>query len=282
VLHLTFFANWDAIGFESADDVVVPSMVQPTDYDTIASSYDRRYTDYDWSEAEQTLARFAGERALAVLEVGCGTGHWLARLREHGAQVSGLDRSPQMLAIARSKLPGAQLELGSAEKLPWPEASFDRVFALNAIHHFEEKGAFVREARRVLRPGGGIMTIGIDPHVSGDRWWVYDYWERSLAIDLERVPSAQAVRSDKLAAGFTRVDTSVATHACMRLDAREALTAGLLDKKSGSELALLSEAEYSAGLQRVEQALAQAEARGCSLELMLDLRLFATVGWLDP
>src|SRR5215467_889490 len=62
-------------------------------------------------------------------------------------------------------------------------ASLDRIFAINAFHHFVDKRAFAGEARRVLRPAGRLLTIGLDPHTGLDQWWVYDYFPAALAAD---------------------------------------------------------------------------------------------------
>jgi len=49
------------------------------------------------------------------------------------------------------------------------------VYSINALHHFDDRSAHFAEARRVLRPGGGILTIGLDPHTGKDRWFIYDF-----------------------------------------------------------------------------------------------------------
>ncbi len=79
--------------------------------------------------------------------------------------------------------PDAALAHGRAEHLPWRDAAFHRVVCINALHHFGDPLAFLQEARRVLHPGGAVMTIGLDPHTGLDQWCIYDYFEGTLAID---------------------------------------------------------------------------------------------------
>ena len=86
-----------------------------------------------------------------------------------------------MLARARVAAPGARLVRARAEDLPWRDATFDRIFCVNALHHFSDRDRFFAEARRILRPGGGLLTIGKDPHAERDEWWVYHYFEETRA-----------------------------------------------------------------------------------------------------
>jgi ubiquinone/menaquinone biosynthesis C-methylase UbiE len=146
------------------------------DYDAIASVYDRRYLHNDYSGVENAVIAFAGENPAArVLEVGCGTGHWLRLLRSRGIRVAGLDASIRMLSRARDQ-DRCTVIRGLAEDLPWAAGSFDRVFCVHALHHFQNKERFLSEARRVLRPGGRMMTIGLDPHTGTYLWYIYDYF----------------------------------------------------------------------------------------------------------
>ena len=125
------------------------------DYDSIATNYDRRYLENDYSGVAKALMVFLGpDLGGRVLEVGCGTGHWLGLLDEAGIRAAGLDASRNMLTYARVHAPGAALAHGRAEHLPWASQAFERVFCINALHHFEDKSRFLAEARRVLVPGG--------------------------------------------------------------------------------------------------------------------------------
>lgn len=113
--------------------------------------------------AQQAALR-PGDRAL---EIGCGTGSLLLQLKrlQPGAEVVGLDPDPAALAIARRKARRAgftlQLDEGFADALPYADAAFDRVLSCFMFHHLsrEVKQAALREARRVLRPGGRFHMV---------------------------------------------------------------------------------------------------------------------------
>src|SRR5438128_1747613 len=74
-----------------------------TDYDSIADRFDRRYHLYRYDGVRATLVDFLTPRVQAALEVGCGTGHWLAELAGNAALMAGIDPSIQMLRNAREK-----------------------------------------------------------------------------------------------------------------------------------------------------------------------------------
>jgi ubiquinone/menaquinone biosynthesis C-methylase UbiE len=254
-------------------------MVRTVAYDQVANTYDRRYRENDYSGVEAALMAFIGEQCdQRVLEVGCGTGHWLRILDGSRGHVIGLDASAQMLVRAKAQAPGGALAQGSAASLPWTCESFDRVFCINAFHHFRDKVAFLNEAVRVLRPGGRVMTVGLDPHTGVDQWYIYDYFEPVREIDRRRYPAARQIREWMGAVGFAECVTREIQHLPVRLAAREALEAGRLDKSATSQLSVLTDEEYRQGIDRVREAIESAEVRGESVCLTADLRLYATFG----
>ena len=254
-------------------------MALSVDYDALAAGYDRRYRENDYSGVERALVAFVGpEISGRVLEVGCGTGHWLRALNRIAIRAIGLDASGNMLAGARLAAHEAALVQGKAEQLPWTDRRFDRVFCINAFHHFEDKPGFLADARRVIVPGGRIMIVGLDPHIGTDHWYVYEYFEPVLAIDMRRYAASEQIRGWMHALQFSDVRTFEVQHLPARIPAREALEQGRLDKGVTSQLALLSTEEYERGIARVRSALESAEAAGESLYLTADLRLYATCG----
>jgi ubiquinone/menaquinone biosynthesis C-methylase UbiE len=249
------------------------------DYDQIARTFDKRYERNQYADVERALLEFVGinpERR--ILEVGCGTGHWLEMLRAHGLHVSGLDFSAQMLGRARARLPGIELVRGQAERLPWPAESFDRVYCINAIHHFVDKPVFLAEARRILRPGGMLLTVGLDPHSGIDQWYIYDYFKESLEIDKQRYPSSRSLREWMKNAGFENCVTREVEHWLIRLPAHEILEQGRLEKAATSQLSVLIDSQYQQGMERIREEIKRAEEKGQILFLSADLRLYGTSG----
>ncbi|AEJ02446.1 Methyltransferase type 11 [Nitrosomonas sp. Is79A3] len=99
-----------------------------------------------------------------VLDVGCGTGTLTLMIKQiqPDAGVNGLDMDPQILDIARRKAEQTGvtivLQQGTATCLPYPDESFDHVFASLMLHHLtqQDKQQALREAFRVLKPGGEL------------------------------------------------------------------------------------------------------------------------------
>ena len=244
------------------------------DYDAIASAYDRRYQHNDFSGVERAVTSFVGTTLGArVVEVGCGTGRWLRLLRGSDIRVVGMDASFGMLSHAQAPVLQAV-----AEQLPWTSRSIDRVFCVNAFQHFSDKVAFLGEARRVLRPGGRLMTIGLDPHTGIDRWYIYDYFESALERDRSRYVATSQIREWMQLVGFTDCVVHEVQHLRVCIDARTALEQGRLEKSATSQLSLQTDEEYHQGMERIHRDIERVEAGGASLDLIADLRLYATFG----
>jgi ubiquinone/menaquinone biosynthesis C-methylase UbiE len=242
-----------------------------TDYDRIADRYDTRYAVYAYDGVRDVLLNFLGPESSAILEVGCGTGHWLP------SRAFGLDVSAGMLARAQSAHPHSRLVRGRAEALPWRDASLDRIYCVNALHHFTDRTAFFAEARRVLKPGGALLTIGKDPHTERDDWWVYTYFEQTREIDCARYARVRTLRGEMALAGFAWTESMEADHIEVVRPASEAIAAGVVDPSFTSQLTVLSDEEYAAGAEKLRLAN---ESAGGQLQLVADFRLYATIGWV--
>jgi SAM-dependent methyltransferase len=98
-----------------------------------------------------------------LLDAGCGAGllALLATLR--GAEVSAFDASEALLAVARKRLPAADVRQGDLESLPFADASFDAVTAVNSIFYASDMAAAMGELVRVVRPGGRVVATAWGP-----------------------------------------------------------------------------------------------------------------------
>lgn len=249
------------------------------DYDRIAATYDRRFRRDGMSGTADALLAVARELdARRILEVGCGTGRWLADLRPITQQLYGLDLAAGMLAKARERERRLHLVRGRADHLAFPAASFDLVYCVNAIHHFDEQRAFVFEARRLLRPDGALAVVGMAPHFCQDQYYLYQYFEGVYETDLARFPSWGTVLDWMAAAGFERVTWELVVRIYDPKIGRAVLEDPFLDKDATSQLTLLTDEAYAAGLQRIQMAIEAAEAIGEQLIFPVDIPIGMLVG----
>jgi SAM-dependent methyltransferase len=258
------------------------------DYDRVAPGYDRRHADGGPQGPARALAELA--RAVGagpVLEAGCGTGHWLAGLSDvAGGSLYGLDLSAGMLAQAKVRDVALDLVRGRAGRLPFRGDHFDLVSCVNAIHHFAAPSAFVTEAHRVLRGpqqagqhGGALAVIGMDMRNLRDRWYIYDYFPGTWETDLARFPAWDRVAVWMAGAGFGEIRRHIVEEIVDDKRGRAVLQDPFLRKDAISQLTLLSDEAYAAGVARIEADLAAAEAAGRDLVFPVDIVLAMMVGW---
>jgi SAM-dependent methyltransferase len=116
-----------------------------------------------WAGFTEPARRVVAERAAIgpgtrVLDLGCGSGELLALCAGRGAAVAGIDAAAPMIAVARERLPDADLRVGAIEDLPWGDTAFDVAVAINSVQYAEDRGRALAEARRVTRPGGLVAV----------------------------------------------------------------------------------------------------------------------------
>jgi ubiquinone/menaquinone biosynthesis C-methylase UbiE len=140
------------------------------EYAKAAQQYDQKWAFYVEATTRETLKRVPMSASSRVLDVGCGTGELLRRLRAKypDAALAGLDPVAEMLAVARDKLSGREdLRIGYADSLPWSAGTFDAVVSCNMFHYISHPVQALREMSRVLRPGGSlVLTDWCDDYVA--------------------------------------------------------------------------------------------------------------------
>ncbi len=122
-----------------------------------------------------------------VLDVGCGTGAHLALYQSAGCHVHGIDLSPSMLELSRKRLGDtADLQLGDATALPYPDASFDLIVSSLFLHELEvaTRASSLEEMARTLKTDGRVLIIDFHAgHLRFPKGWLI----RGLSFLIERL-----------------------------------------------------------------------------------------------
>ena len=122
------------------------------------------------AEIERAIAALLAERPLgALLDIGTGTGRMLELFAPRATSAIGIDRSSEMLRLARVKLDeagicGASLRQGDMYALPLGDRSADSIILHQVLHYAQQPGAAIAEAARVLAAGGQLLVIDFAQH----------------------------------------------------------------------------------------------------------------------
>jgi SAM-dependent methyltransferase len=137
-------------------------------YDGNADWYDEKVA---WSSAAATplIVRLAGDGRGRCLDLGCGTGVQLPALAASGWSVVGVDVSGDQLRVARHRAgsAGSALVQGDVGQLPFADGAFDLVLSAFTLSDVDDFGALAKEGRRVLRPAGRFLSVGLHPCFTG-------------------------------------------------------------------------------------------------------------------
>jgi 2-polyprenyl-6-hydroxyphenyl methylase/3-demethylubiquinone-9 3-methyltransferase len=146
----------------------------------------------------EEITRVLGPQPARVLDLGCGAGFLANHLGSLGHRVTGIDTTPENLVVgsAHDATQTVQYVLGDACQLPYPDASFDVVCAMDLLEHVTEPEQLIDEASRVLRPGGLFFFHTFNrtkrAHlivIKGVEWFVKNTPDDLHVIDLFRTPA---------------------------------------------------------------------------------------------
>jgi len=255
-------------------------MMKRVKYDKVSAVYDQRYRSGGPAGIAESLQELACRvKAHRVLEVGCGTGHWLTPMQSCEIRC-GLDYSAGMLDKAKQRDGSLRLVRGTATQLPFCQSVFDFAFCVHALHHFDDPLAFVDEAWRVLRAGGALAVIGMDPQTEQDRWYLYDYFPGTYETDLARYPSGEMILHWMKEAGFGGWERRIAARIEHDFVGRKVLSDPVLQKDGTSQLSLLTEDAFVKGMARIREAIELAERRGQEIVFPTHIALPIVVGFV--
>lgn len=109
-----------------------------------------------------------------ALDIGCGDGLLAQRLAERAKRVTGIDRSPEMITLARESavgLPNLVFVEGDFLTADLPAAGYDFICSVSAIHHMDFEAALTR-MKELLRPGGRLVVVGLAREATPAEWAV--------------------------------------------------------------------------------------------------------------
>lgn len=144
-----------------------------------------------------------------MLDIGCGTGHYMGWLAQRGYAVAGVDASEQMLAAARENNPGAALQRSDVDRLPFPDASFDLVVCIEVLRYLPAPRNAIAEMARVLKPGGIALVTAL-PLFNANGYFLVNQVLQVVSLGKlhqlrQFFTTAGRLRRQFAAAGFSRV-----------------------------------------------------------------------------
>lgn len=202
-------------------------------FDEWSSSYDSSWLQRAFfAPSHRLILRNLKEGEGRLLDVGCGTGKFLAQLLglRQGMDVVGLDLSEPMLDQCQARCrpwdPRMSVVRADSQRLPFADDTFDMVTCSHSFHHYPDQSAVVKEMYRVLRPGGQLLLIdGYRDLPLG--WFMFDVVVTWMEGEVKHC-SARQLRELFRAAGFADIRQQV-----RRLPIPFMLTVGNVGAKDG-------------------------------------------------
>jgi len=143
--------------------VLVEQVSAATVYGQVSAGYDAEAGGGLFATDEPVVAECLASREPGVaLDAACGTGRFAEFLARRGHRVIGVDSSPDMLALARKRVPGAEFHVAGLDRLPLPDDCVDVIVCALALEHVPRLDPVLAEFARVLRPGGDLVISDVD------------------------------------------------------------------------------------------------------------------------
>jgi ubiquinone/menaquinone biosynthesis C-methylase UbiE len=146
-----------------SDELTITELDVDAGYEAWAPSYDSFSNALIRAEEPLVAAALGGLEPARALDAACGTGRHTARLVAQGHDTIGVDRSDAMLAIAREKVPSAEIRRGDLTALPLDDGSVDIAVCALALTHLFDPTPAIDELARVVRRGGRVVVSDANP-----------------------------------------------------------------------------------------------------------------------
>jgi ubiquinone/menaquinone biosynthesis C-methylase UbiE len=241
----------------------LPGGSMQMDYDVLASQYARHRQIHPgvFRDLYETNALTPDS---TILEVGCGTGNYIIAIyKATGCRCWGIDTSDEMIAGARGKFSEVIFQPGSAEKLDFPDATFDFIFSVDVIHHLGKHRCYFQEAYRTLKPGGVFCTVTESDGLLRTRVPLTSYFPETLESELKRYPRISRLKALMRAVGFGEMSERVVTFPY------EIDNLKIFEEKAFSALHLISEGAFKVGIENMHADLEKGPIQAFSHYLLL-------------
>jgi ubiquinone/menaquinone biosynthesis C-methylase UbiE len=225
------------------------------DYSKIAESYDKNQNRHNILKDVLIEELFVSDNNdFTVLDLSCGTGIYLKKQIEeypkskYNIKWLGIDKSEDMLRIAKSKNLDANLIKADVIDIPLENNSVNYIVNRFAFHHYIDKEKVAKEMYRILRQNGKLRIENTIPEYKRYSW-IYKYFPASIELDNERATDVHGYYKYFENSGF-KIDIKI------NISIKKYLYQDIIEKvknRDNSTLHLITEDEYIIGLNKLEE-----------------------------
>ena len=226
-----------------------------TDYSKIAHIYDKNTSRHRIAKDSiiEKMYRTDGFE-FTVLDLSCGTGLYLDKqtaeypLPEYKIKWIGLDKSESMINQAKEKQINSDFIIADVINMPLASNSVNYISNRFAFHHYEDKEKAVKEIYRILKPNGAINLVNMNPEYM-KHFWVYKYFPSAIELDKERFCQTKYLY-DLLENNRFKAEVNI------KVKMKKFKYAHILEEAKNrdmSQLQIITEEEYNAGINQMEE-----------------------------